>query len=131
MIFLLFFLFIVLSIVTGILMVSTRIAAKFTPSFGTAFKAVIVVNLLNFGINRGLKELYGADADGMTMLVIGAIVNFILQAIILSTALTNPEYNEKVTFWQACLISILQTTFLVIFAIVLLTVFFGGLIALR
>jgi hypothetical protein len=102
----------------GLLMLSTRIVVKFTSSYLTVFIAAVLLNLLNLGLRRGSGAFLGPETDG-TVLLVGACISIILQAIILKIVLTNQKYNEEVSFWQACLISILHTILLTILVIVL------------
>lgn len=89
--------------------VATKIAAGFTPTYGTAYLAAFfgytasVFSIFIAGIIFGLSDQTANGSSVILMMIIG----FFVQAGVYSLVLNHPD-TGNITFGQACLVSFIQ-----------------------
>jgi len=116
-----------IAIGAGILMLSTRIVAGFTPKFPISAVTVIVEFIAAAIVSWILHLILGASSIGS---IIALIVIFLVYAAIINALIKKPD-GAQMGFGKACLVTLVEIVIEIILGIILFFVFgaalFGGM----
>ncbi|HET8942197.1 MAG TPA: hypothetical protein VFN13_09445 [Rudaea sp.] len=108
-----------LSICAGILMLSTRIAAGFTPKFLLAIATVVISAIAATVVRWVLGMVMGL---GAATSLVALIVLFLVNAFVLNALIKRPD-GAQIGFGSACLVTLLQIILYIVLGVIVFVVF--------